>query len=103
MGIDFDDLKNVANGDNVDQAAEFAKSRFGDHADKIDEVADRAKSFLGNESRDEQPSGHRDGDSTADDDSGRPHGGDYGRHAAADSISSSEEEYETDTDRGYGG
>lgn len=62
MGIDFDELKNVANGDNVDQAAEFVKSRFGDHADKIDEIADRAKTFLGGEERGEQPGGRDDGD-----------------------------------------
>ncbi len=31
----------------VDKAAEFAKDKFGDHADTIDNVADKAKDFLG--------------------------------------------------------
>jgi hypothetical protein len=50
MGIDFDSIKNSVNGGNVDQAAEFASSRFGDHADDIDAVADKAREFLGNDS-----------------------------------------------------
>ncbi|WP_239070624.1 hypothetical protein [Amycolatopsis sp. SID8362] len=41
--IDFDGLKNVASGGNVDQAAEFAKSRFGQHSDKIDAVAGKGE------------------------------------------------------------
>ncbi|MFJ9787401.1 antitoxin [Amycolatopsis sp. NPDC101161] len=50
MGIDFDSLKNIANDDVVDRAAEFTTSRFGEHADEIAAVAGRAKDFLAGES-----------------------------------------------------
>ncbi|WP_350310670.1 hypothetical protein [Amycolatopsis sp. RTGN1] len=72
MGIDFDSLKNVANGDNVDQAAEFAKSHFGDHADTIDAAAAKAKHFLNDDLNGEQPTGGGGENTVADD---------YGRHA----------------------
>lgn len=55
MGIDFDSLKNIANDDVVDRAAEFTTSRFGEHADEIAVVAGRAKDFLAGESCGEEP------------------------------------------------
>ncbi|OZM73318.1 hypothetical protein CFN78_10720 [Amycolatopsis antarctica] len=56
MGINFDDIKNKAQealgkhgdkaGQGVDKAGEFAKSKFGDHADKIDNATGKAKDYL---------------------------------------------------------
>ncbi|SFW86253.1 antitoxin [Amycolatopsis australiensis] len=110
MGIDFDDVKNAVSGENVDQAAEFAKSRFGEHADKIDAAADKAKSFFdrgqpGERDTDNTPSGesdHRQGNEYGGREDGgydrspgteyggnRQPGGDYGRHATAEHDNSS--------------
>ncbi|MFD5091932.1 antitoxin [Amycolatopsis thailandensis] len=47
MGIDFEGMKDKVSGEHVDKAADFAKSRFGEHSDKIDTAADKAKGFLG--------------------------------------------------------
>jgi hypothetical protein len=76
MGIDFDSIKNSVNGDDVDQVAEFASSRFGDRADDIDAVAGKAKEFAGNDSAsgprhrlDENTDGN---DAPAGDHGGRP-------------------------------
>ncbi|RSD09177.1 antitoxin [Amycolatopsis eburnea] len=80
MGIDFDDVKNVASSGNIDKAAEFAKSRFGEHGDQIDAAAGKAKDFLG---RDENQSGN---DNPAGDSGGRSEGG-----------------YENRSEGGYGG
>ncbi|RSD17153.1 antitoxin [Amycolatopsis eburnea] len=55
MGIDFDNLKKIASSENVDAAAEFAKSHCGDHADEIDAAAERAKVFLSGESCGDEP------------------------------------------------
>ncbi|WP_410631148.1 Rv0909 family putative TA system antitoxin [Amycolatopsis sp. cmx-4-83] len=77
MGIDFEDLNSVANGRNVDQAAEFAKSRFGEHADRIDAVADKAKHYLDGEAQGEH--GGEDG-TTADGESFRQQEDGHGRH-----------------------
>lgn len=78
MGIDFEGLKSVANGSNVDQAATFAKSRFGEHADKIDAVADKAKQYL-----DGRPEGEHlsEDDASAGNEFGRQQEDGYGRHA----------------------
>ncbi|MFD9889333.1 antitoxin [Amycolatopsis sp. NPDC059027] len=54
MGIDFEDIKNKVSGEHVDKAADLAKSKFGEHADKIDTVAEKAKGFLGGESGGQQ-------------------------------------------------
>ncbi|MFC9256489.1 antitoxin [Amycolatopsis thailandensis] len=47
MGIDFEGMKDKVSGEHVDKAADFAKSRFGEHSDKIDTAADKAKDYLG--------------------------------------------------------
>ncbi|OXM54542.1 Rv0909 family putative TA system antitoxin [Amycolatopsis alba] len=54
MGIDFEGMKDKVSGEHVDKAADFAKSRFGEHSDKIDTAADKAKDFLGDSGGDEQ-------------------------------------------------
>lgn len=70
MGIDFDSLKNIANDDVVDRAAEFTTSRFGEHAEEIAVVAGRAKDFLAGESCGEQPDPHAADDPPASEESG---------------------------------
>ena len=55
MGINFDELKNKAEGllnehgdkieDGLDKAADFAKGKFG-HESQIDAVVDKAKDFI---------------------------------------------------------
>lgn len=114
MGIDFDDVKNVASEENIDRAADFAKSRFGEHADKIDAGADRAKDFLGGDQQSERR------DENAGGDYGRHSGGDYGESPSGDerggeqSFSGGRYDQEAggygeasegnrDSERGYGG
>jgi hypothetical protein len=55
MGINFDELKNKAEGllnehgdkieGGLDKVADFAKQKFG-HEDQIDTVVDKAKDFI---------------------------------------------------------
>ncbi|MFI9455506.1 Rv0909 family putative TA system antitoxin [Amycolatopsis sp. NPDC052450] len=54
MGIDFEGMKDKVSGEHVDKAADFAKSRFGDHSDKIDSAADKAKDYLGESGGEQQ-------------------------------------------------
>lgn len=56
MGIDFDDLKNVANDGAVDQAAEFAKSRFGDERPAGDDTPRSEYGRHATENQDYSPS-----------------------------------------------
>ncbi|QXV56380.1 antitoxin [Amycolatopsis sp. TNS106] len=55
MGIDFEGMKDKVSGEHVDKAADFAKSRFGDHSDRIDSAADKAKDYLGESGGEQQP------------------------------------------------
>ncbi|KFU78755.1 Rv0909 family putative TA system antitoxin [Amycolatopsis coloradensis] len=60
MGIDFEGMKDKVSGEHVDKAADFAKSRFGDHSDKIDSAADKAKDYLGESGGEQQGEGQQD-------------------------------------------
>ncbi|MFI5564486.1 antitoxin [Amycolatopsis japonica] len=60
MGIDFEGMKDKVSGEHVDKAADFAKSRFGEHSDKIDSAADKAKDYLGESGGEQQNEGRQD-------------------------------------------
>ncbi|MFE0028361.1 antitoxin [Amycolatopsis sp. NPDC059021] len=78
MGIDFEGIKNKVSDEHVDKAADLAKSKFGEHADKIDTAAEKAKGFLGGESGGrQQESGSAEGGQEPQ--GGNPEEGNYGR------------------------
>ncbi|WP_233611737.1 antitoxin [Amycolatopsis sp. WAC 01376] len=85
MGIDFEGMKDKVSGEHVDKAADFAKSRFGEHSDKIDSAADKAKGFLGDsggeQQNEEQQQGGGFGNDAPGAQAGSQYGGDEGQRA----------------------